>query len=414
MYSYNPNEDILRYLRAFMAIAQTMSISRAAERVFKAPSAVTRALGQLETQLGVELFERRPRGMLLNNSGEVVYQRALRIHQEVHAAAEELVRHKVGGIDPSSLAQLLMSGNKLRIFISLAEHGQITAVCQLLGLSKSGVQMALGRLEEAIGQQLFQRMAQGLVTTDAAAKLLLHAKRAFAEIRHIQADLSALQGSLSGTVTIGALPLCRTRLLPAAIARTLDKYPGLRIRTYESPFAELAKGLRCGDIDFIFGALRHGEGSEHYDCHTLFMDEVGVFCRAGHPLTKQRATSLEQLGEAGWILPRQDSPARQVWEQAFSRLRNDSPAPSVETGDLALVRSLLLNSELITACSPQQLHYEIRNGLIVSLPIDLGDTRRAIGLTQRQGCPSSPAINALIQEIHSSCAALSGKMQIAA
>ncbi|MEQ6290490.1 hypothetical protein ACFPAG_07685 [Vogesella sp. GCM10023246] len=56
---------------------------------------------------------------------------------------------------------------------------------------------------------------------------------------------------------------------------------------------------------------------------------------------------------------------------------------AVGTGDLALVRNLLLNSELITACSPQQLHYSIRNGQIVPLPIDLGDTRRAIGLTQR-------------------------------
>ncbi|MFC3533278.1 LysR family transcriptional regulator [Vogesella facilis] len=408
-----PADDTLRYLRVFMAIAQTRSISRAAERIFKAPSAVTRSLAQLEAQLGSALFERRPRGMLLNSYGEAVYQRSMRIHAEIHSAAQALAREQPASIDPASLTQLLMSGNKLRIFVSLAEQQRISTVCQQLALSKSGVLMSLARLEEAIGQQLFQRMAHGLVATDSAARLLLHARRAFAEIRHIQADLSALHGSLRGTVTVGALPLCRTQLLPAAIARTLARHPGLKIRTCESPFAELAKGLHCGDIDFIFGALRHDDDSAHYTSQPLFRDEVAVFCRAGHPLSKLTPASLEELGDAGWILPRQDSPARQAWQQAYAASGRSAPEPSVETGDLALVRSLLINSDLITACSPHQLHYELRSGQIVPLPLKLGNSRRDIGLTQRQGCPSSPAIEALLQEIRHCCAALT-PLQLAA
>lgn len=404
MLPYDDDGDSLRYIRAFMAIARTRSISRAAEVIFKAPSAVTRALAQLEARLQVALFERRPRGMLLNAYGEAVYQRALYIQHEVQLAAQALGRERAAGLDVPALTALLMSGNKLRTFVCLAEHGQLAAACQALRLSRSGVVMSLTRLEEAVGQPLFQRMAQGLVCTDHGAALLLHAKRVFAQIRHIQADISALQGSLRGTVTVGALPLCRTQLLPAAMARTLAAYPGLRIRTYESPFAELAKGLLCGEIDFIFGALREGEGGGQYSCQPLFSDEVGVFCRAGHPLAAVAAPRLAQLAAAGWILPRQDSPARQVWQQAFLQQAGSVPTPSVETGDLALVRSLLLHSDLITACSPHQLHYELGSGQVVALAVDLGDTRREIGITQRQACPASPAINALLQEIRLGCA----------
>ncbi|NCV70868.1 MAG: hypothetical protein EBW55_09245, partial [Betaproteobacteria bacterium] len=83
------------------------------------------------------------------------------------------------------------------------------------------------------------------------------------ELRHMQSDLSAIAGTLAGHVTIGALPLGRTLLLPDGIATAVKRHPNLRISTVESPYEALVHGLRNGDIDFILGALRsdgHGEG----------------------------------------------------------------------------------------------------------------------------------------------------------
>lgn len=391
-------DDILRHLRVFLSVAHSGSVSRSAEHIYKAPSAITRSLTQLEQALGLELFERKPRGMLLNSYGEAVLTRARRIQEEMATAAAELCQRP--GHNVASLTQLLMSGRKLHVFVALAEHGHLAAVSNQMKLSKSGVSMSLARLEEALGQPLFQRMAQGLVTTDAASRLLLHAKRAFAELRHIQADLSALQGSLHGTITIGALPLCRTRLLPAAIAQLLGKYPLLQIKTFESPYDELAKGLRCGDIDFIFGALRSEKEGGDLKSENLFKDSVGLFCRKDHPLTRQAdAIELGRVAQEKWILPRQDSPSRQVLNRAFLDHRLPIPEPSVETGDLAILRNLLTHTDLITATSPHQLHYEIESGLVVQLPVPLAGTEREIGITQRQGALPSPAITAMLNEI---------------
>ncbi|HJW07150.1 MAG TPA: LysR family transcriptional regulator [Rhodanobacter sp.] len=396
--SFDQTADVLRYLRVFLAVAGSGSVSRSAERIYKAPSAITRSLTQLEQALGQELFERKPRGMLLNSYGEAVLTRARRIQEEIEAAATELCQRP--GHNVASLTPLLMSGRKLQLFVALAEHGHLAAVSRQMKLSRSGISMALARLEEALGQPLFQRMAQGMVTTDAAARLLLHAKRAFSEMRHIQADLSALQGSLHGTITIGALPLCRTRLLPVAIAQLLAKYPLLKIKTFESPYDELAKGLRCGDIDFIFGALRAGQEGHDLSSEPLFNDSVGLFCRKDHPLTRQvSAIVLGQIAREKWILPRQDSPARQVLNQAFMDNGLAIPEPSVETGDLAILRNLLTHTDLITATSPHQLHDEIESGLVVRLPVLLAGTERQIGMTQRHGALPSPAITALQEEI---------------
>jgi hypothetical protein len=57
---------------------------------------------------------------------------------------------------------------------------------------------------------------------------------------------------------------------------------------------------------------------------------------------------------------RQGSRAREFLERVFTDARQLPPAPAVETGDLAVLRALLLESDMLTAISPHQLRYEIR------------------------------------------------------
>jgi LysR family transcriptional regulator of gallate degradation len=79
--------------------------------------------------------------------------------------------------------------------------------------------------------------------------------------------------------------------------------------------------------------------------------------------------------------------------------------PSVETGDLAVLRGLLLESDMVTAISAHQLRYEIREGALVVLDFPLEATRREIGISQRVGCFPSPGARALMQEIRKVVAA---------
>ena len=58
-----------------------------------------------------------------------------------------------------------------------------------------------------------------------------------------------------------------------------------------------------------------------------------------------------------------------------------------------------MQSDMLTAISAQQLHYEIVSGELVVLPIGLGETRRSIGIAQRQGALPSPGTRALLDEI---------------
>lgn len=224
------------------------------------------------------------------------------------------------------------------------------------------------------------------------------------ELRHLRAFLAfADQGSAN---RVGALPLGRTRLLPESIAAVVAKYPGLRIATMEGPFEVLAASLRAGDLDFILGALRPAESANDFVGEPLADDELAIVSRQGHPLAQRKRISLRDLRNARWVLPRINTPNRMLFERVLAQRGVPLGNVAVETSDLAVLRGVLLNSDLLTAISPRQLSYELAAGLLTLLPVPPRDTRRVIGITRRSDSQSSPGATILIKEIARRCPAL--------
>src|SRR5690606_306018 len=82
-----------RNLRVFLAVYEAQSGARAAERLLRAPSAITRVIHAIESHLQLRLFDRLPTGMRPTSAGQRVYQRAKAIEQELLQARKELLDH---------------------------------------------------------------------------------------------------------------------------------------------------------------------------------------------------------------------------------------------------------------------------------------------------------------------------------
>ena len=135
----------------------------------------------------------------------------------------------------------------------------------------------------------------------------------------------------------------------------------------------------------------------------LASDELGIVCRQGHPWAKRKRLPPSDLALARWVLPRENTPNRTLFERALAERSMPRPDVVVETSDLAVLRGVLLNSDLLTAISPRQLAYELNAGLLSLLPILLVETRRIIGITRRTDSVESPGAKILMEEIARRC-----------
>ncbi|MBN3810687.1 LysR family transcriptional regulator [Paraburkholderia sp. Ac-20347] len=391
----------LAHLRAFRLVADTGSATRAAAALYRAQSAVTRSVQELETALGEPLFERKPSGMLPTAVGRVVLDRCARIFGELeelaHWCAARQTRRRALG--EGTLPAYLLNTRRLQLFVALARHRHMPSTAGAFGISQPAVSSAMRVLESGSGVTLFHRSPRGVQLTAEGETFLLHVRRALNELRHVPDDIAALHGSIQGSVTVGALPLGRTLILPAAIARMSAQHPGVRVVTDESAYELLVAGLRAGDVDFVLGALRENDAASGLTNERLMAEDMVVLARRGHPLAQQNALNVSDLRNAQWILSRVHSPARGLFEAQFKRLKLKPPMPTVETADLAVIRGLLMGTDMIAALSAQQLHYEIESGQLVVLDVPLHNTRREIGLTLRAQSAPSPAARALIDAI---------------
>lgn len=69
----------LRQLQYFIAVAEQGSVTRAAQNLSISQSSITEAVKELETDLGVELFERHPRGLHITHNGHQFLRHATKI-----------------------------------------------------------------------------------------------------------------------------------------------------------------------------------------------------------------------------------------------------------------------------------------------------------------------------------------------
>jgi LysR family transcriptional regulator of gallate degradation len=412
------NKELLNLaqLRAFRLVAEMGSATRAAAALFRAQSAVTRSVQELESALGEPLFDRSPSGMLPTPVGRAVLQRCERIFAELEELAQwcSAKQARRRPATEGALPAYLLNTRRLQLFIALARHRHMPSAAKTFGISQPAVSTAIRVLESGSGLSLFHRSPRGILLTTEGETFLLHVRRVLNELRHVPDDIAALHGKIQGAVTVGALPLGRTLLLPKAIARMTAAHPGVRVVTDESAYEALVANLRAGDIDFILGALRDNDASSGLKNERLMSEDMVVLVRHDHPLTRARDLSIMDLRDAQWVMPRSNAPARALFEAQFKRMKVKPPMPTVETADLAVIRGLLVGSDMIAALSAQQLHYEVQSGQLAVLDVQLHNTRRDIGLTMRAAGTPSPAARALIDAIRLSVVDATRTISIAA
>ncbi len=387
----------LRHFRALLAVVETHSIAKAAERLLRAPSAVARSLRELEEALQTPLFERSAHGMAANAFGQVVYGRAKRIEHELTLARAELM--PLGAPATAPVFAMMAGARQLQILAKLRELGHMPSVAESVGVSQPAVSSALQAMESALSLPLFRRSPRGMAATEVGELLLFRVRRVLTELRHLEADILRLRGVVAGRVALAALPSSRTLLLPQAIARLVTRHPQIQVSVVDAPFEILFSDVQSGEIDFILTGISPEYRHKDFRIEVIGHDRLVVVARAGHPLVGRAGLGVRDLLDYPWVLRDHSAPSRQLINQGFDQMGVTVPHVAVQAGDLGILRGLLLGADFVSAVSPEHLHYELASGALVRLPIALDWSEREIGFVLRHDAQPSALCLLLMDEI---------------
>jgi DNA-binding transcriptional LysR family regulator len=128
-----------------------------------------------------------------------------------------------------------MDWDNVRIFLAVARAGQFLAAARLLRVDHATVTRRITRLEAALGSRLFERRTSGCVLTQAGERFLVAAERIEGDMLRAQAELSAQDVEVSGTVRVGAPDGFGTLFLAPRLARLAARHPALTIQLVPLP-----------------------------------------------------------------------------------------------------------------------------------------------------------------------------------
>jgi LysR family transcriptional regulator of gallate degradation len=372
-----------RHLEVVAAVARHGGVHRAAAQVNLSQPAISQAVASVERTVAAALFDRVTNGMLVTDAGRVFTKRIDQAIGYLKSGAQAIATRKAGKGAGSPRLDRLATTVQLRSLIEVIERGGYAPAARHLGVSQPNVYRAIKDLEVIAGRKLFEPSPFGARPTAEALILARWASLAFREIALGMDDVRELRGVRDGSLIIGALPLVRTSILPAAVTRLLAQFPDAKVKILDGAYAELLTHLQHGRIDLIIGTLRNPPPANNLKQEELFQEVLSIVVRANHPMLKSGRLDVAKLVELEWIAPPEGTPARVIFSEFFRRHGYTHPKRVIECSSFITMRDLLVRCDRAALLSASQIQRETLTGELAIAVAALPGTERPIGICTR-------------------------------
>jgi LysR family transcriptional regulator, hydrogen peroxide-inducible genes activator len=190
-----------------------------------------------------------------------------------------------------------MEMHQLRYVVAVARAGNFSRAAEQCHVSQPSLSQQIQKLEEELGERLFDRMKREVKLTPHGESFLRRAVRVLEEVDTAKREAKDATDLLRGTVTLGVLPTIAPYLLPEVITEYLEKYPRVEIVVQEDTTVHLLKLLVACEIDFALASQPIRDA--RLEVRELFSEELLLALPPGHALTRKRTVSASDLeGEA--------------------------------------------------------------------------------------------------------------------
>jgi LysR family transcriptional activator of nhaA len=254
----------------------------------------------------------------------------------------------------------------LHYFWAVAKEGNLTRAAGALHVSQSALSTQIKRLEEQLGQALFERNGRTLVLTEAGRLALSYAETIFASGSELLALLRDGRRHERQVLRLGAVATL-SRNFQENFLRPLLGRDDVELVLQSASLAELLQRLQVHKLDLVLSNRRvHATAESPWRCRRIARQPVSL---VGPPRPPGQAFRYPQeLAEVALLLPSRDNDIRagfdSLCEQLGLRYRLRA-----EVDDMALLRLLARDSGNVALLPSVVVQDELRDGVLVEYAV---------------------------------------------
>ncbi len=280
-----------------------------------------------------------------------------------------------------------LSLRQLEGFLAVAQLSSFTRAAERLHLTQSAVSVLVRELESQLSVRLFDRTTRAVTLTDAGRELYPFAEKALAELQAGIDNTRELLAKKRGRVVLAAPPLIASHLLPPAISRFREVYPGIAVVLRDLLTDEILTRVSSGEVDFGIGTFHRLE--EGLESQTLATDSLILVAPRGHRLTRKRKPRWKDLdGEPLIALDRHSSLRHLIDRTLEAAGCKGRPAYEVSFITTAIG---MVEAGLGVSLLPSYILLSTRNFRVETRPMADPVVEREISIVTRAGKSLSPA-----------------------
>ena len=292
-----------------------------------------------------------------------------------------------------------MTLTDLRYLVALAHERHFGRAAEKCHVSQPTLSVAVKKVEEQLGVQLFERSASEVKITETGRRIVVQAEKVLLEATQIHEIATAGKDPLAGPLRVGVIYTIGPYLLPRLIPRVHQLAPHMPLIIHENYTARLVEVLKRGELDVIIISLPLEAAG--IVAQPVYDEPFRVLMPAAHAWTQGTQVDAQQLADDQLLLLGAGNCFRDQVLEVCPACRNlGGLQRTLEGSSLETIRHMVATGLGVTVL-PSSAADELaaQNPLVAVRPFSDPQPSRRVALAWRVTYPRSGAIDVLRRAI---------------
>jgi len=274
-----------------------------------------------------------------------------------------------------------MEIHQLTYFVAVAETGGFSRAAKRCNVTQPSLSQQIKKLEQELGQQLFDRLGRTVILTPAGQALLPRARSILAELQDLKWNLGEEINEGYGHLSVGFIPTIAPFLMSGVIKNFAEKFPHAELLVSEDFTEALVRNLIDGKLDV--GIMSLPVNNKLIVAQELFTEPLLIASSRHHELITKASVMVKELENFPFIVLNEvHCLGEQV--QSFCYQQDINLEIVCHTSQLSTVQSCIALG-LGVSLVPQMLAVSDTSGQIAYRPVSDVIPKRKIIAASRTG-----------------------------